>query len=56
MKIRGEVNPLDIASDNTVLSSRVADARIEYAGTGALADANRQGWLTRIFSSWLWPF
>lgn len=56
IRISGQVNPADIASDNTVLSSRVADARIEYAGTGALADANDQGWLTRLFSSWLWPF
>ena len=56
IRIKGQVNPADIASDNTVLSSRVADARIEYAGTGALADANSQGWLTRFFSSWLWPF
>lgn len=56
VKISGEVHPADIASDNTVLSSRVADARIEYAGTGALADANRQGWLSRLFSSVIWPF
>lgn len=56
VRIKGEVSPADIASDNTVLSSRVADARIEYAGSGSLADANEQGWLTRIFSSWLWPF
>ena len=56
IRIKGQVNPADIASDNTVLSSRVADARIEYAGTGALADANAQGWLTRFFNSWLWPF
>jgi flagellar L-ring protein FlgH len=56
IRISGEVHPADIAADNTVLSSRVADARIEYAGTGALADANAQGWLSRFFSSWLWPF
>lgn len=56
IRIKGEVSPADIASDNTVLSSRVADARIEYAGTGSLADSNRQGWLTRVLNSWLWPF
>ena len=56
IRISGQVNPADIASDNTVLSSRVADAHIEYAGSGALADANAQGWLTRLMSSWLWPF
>lgn len=56
VRITGLVNPADIASDNSILSSRVADARIEYAGSGALADANAQGWLTRLFSSWLWPF
>lgn len=56
VRISGQVHPADIAYDNTVLSSRVAEARIEYAGSGALGDANRQGWLTRLFNSWIWPF
>jgi flagellar L-ring protein precursor FlgH len=50
------VRPADIRPDNSVASSQVADARIIYAGRGALADANRQGWLTRMLSSPWWPF
>ena len=56
VKITGMVRPDDIAPDNSVLSSQVADARITYAGTGALADANAVGWLGRVFLSPLWPF
>jgi len=56
IKISGIVRPYDIRADNTVLSTQVADVRVEYRGKGALADANRQGWLSRFFSSVIWPF
>lgn len=56
VQITGVVRPEDIDPDNTVPSNRVADVRIVYAGTGALADANAQGWLSRFFNSPLWPF
>ncbi len=56
IRFAGVVRPEDVRSDNTVLSSQVADARIIYGGTGALADANRAGWLTRVFQSPWWPF
>ncbi|TXH06009.1 MAG: flagellar basal body L-ring protein FlgH [Nevskiaceae bacterium] len=56
IRIEGIVRPADIASDNTVPSSRVADARISYTGKGALAESNSKGWLTRFFSSPIWPF
>jgi hypothetical protein len=46
----------DIATDNTVSSTRVADARITYSGTGSFADASQPGWLDRFFLSPLWPF
>ena len=51
IKISGIVRPIDIASDNSVDSNRVADATIIYNGDGAAADANRPGWLTRFFIS-----
>jgi flagellar L-ring protein precursor FlgH len=54
--LTGLVRPQDIAPDNTVPSARVANAEIEYAGRGALGDANRPGWASRFFSSVLWPF
>ena len=56
VQISGVVRPDDIASDNSVLSTQVADAQITYAGKGALADANAVGWLARFFISALWPF
>ena len=45
-----------IATDNTVPSTRIADARITYSGTGSFADASQPGWLDRFFVSPLWPF
>lgn len=56
VQISGIVRPEDIGQDNTVASTRVADARIVYTGKGALASANAQGWLSRFFGSVLMPF
>ena len=56
VQISGVIRPEDIAGDNSVPSSRVADAKITYAGNGVLADANTVGWLGRFFLSPLWPF
>lgn len=56
VQISGVVRTDDIRADNSVLSTQVADAKITYAGKGALADANATGWLGRFFLSPLWPF
>jgi flagellar L-ring protein precursor FlgH len=56
VQISGVVRPIDIGPDNVVLSPRVADVQIAYAGRGAVADANIMGWLARFFISALWPF
>ena len=56
VQLSGIVRPQDIQSDNSVVSTQVADARISYGGKGALADANQHGWLTRFFLSPWWPF
>ncbi|MGU2598698.1 flagellar basal body L-ring protein FlgH [Pseudomonas aeruginosa] len=56
VRIAGLVRADDIATDNTVSSTRVADARITDSGTGAFADASQPGWLDRFFLSPLWPF
>ncbi|HHH9703697.1 TPA: flagellar basal body L-ring protein FlgH [Pseudomonas aeruginosa] len=56
VRIAGLVRADDIATDNTVSSTRVVDARITYSGTGAFADASQPGWLDRFFLSPLWPF
>ena len=56
VRLTGIVRPTDIAPDNSVPSSRVAEAKISYVGRGALADSNAQGWLSRILNSAWWPF
>jgi flagellar L-ring protein precursor FlgH len=50
VQISGIVRLIDIDQNNTILSSQVADARIEYSGKGALQQASKQGWLGRIFN------
>jgi len=55
VRIQGIVRPIDINPDNSISSLKVADARISYGGTGALADANRPGLLSRFFNMGL-PF
>ncbi len=56
IRLRGIVRPVDIASDNTVLSTQIADAQVAYGGTGVVASSSMPGWLSRFFSSPLWPF
>lgn len=55
VRISGVVRPADVARDNTVLSTRVANARIQYGGQGAINDANTRGWLGQFFSSPFFP-
>jgi flagellar L-ring protein FlgH len=50
--LEGRVRPQDIGQDNTVLSSRLSDARISYTGRGVLNEAQRPGLITRLLS-WL---
>lgn len=56
VKISGIVRPVDIGADNSVPSTKVADATIVYAGDGAPADASKLGWLARFFISAIFPF
>lgn len=50
VQISGIVRAADISADNRVLSTRVADAKISYAGKGDVARASRPGWLSHFFS------
>ncbi|EMT5434886.1 MULTISPECIES: flagellar basal body L-ring protein FlgH [Stenotrophomonas] len=56
VQVQGIVRPGDIGADNTVPSSRVAEARIVYGGRGPVAQSNAMGWLSRFFNSGLTPF
>ena len=53
--LSGIVRRIDIAEDNTVPSSRIADAEIEYTGRGDISDTQRRGWFSRAVGK-LWPF
>lgn len=55
VRLTGVIRPQDISSSNTITSSKVANARIQYAGTGAFADTQEQGWLSKFFGSSWWP-
>jgi flagellar L-ring protein FlgH len=50
VRFSGIVRLADVDAENTVVSTRIADARIEYSGKGALQRASRQGWLGRFFN------
>ncbi|MBL4942759.1 MAG: flagellar basal body L-ring protein FlgH [Colwellia sp.] len=55
IRLTGVIRSKDIGANNTILSTKIANARIQYAGTGAFADTNEQGWLTKFFNSTWWP-
>jgi flagellar L-ring protein precursor FlgH len=55
MVLTGVVRPEDIDGTNTVSSSRLADARIDFYGSGVVANKQRPGFAFTLLD-WLWPF
>jgi flagellar L-ring protein precursor FlgH len=55
VRFSGVVNPNTITSANTVTSTQVADARIEYKANGFIDSAQVMGWLGRFFLTFM-PF
>ncbi len=55
MMLSGVVRRVDVDTKNTVLSSAIADAKIEYSGLGVVDDVQRPGWLVRVLD-WIYPF
>ncbi|GAA3903472.1 flagellar basal body L-ring protein FlgH [Halomonas cibimaris] len=49
IRFSGVVNPRTVTAQNTVPSTKVADARIEYVGDGYINEAQHMGWLQRFF-------
>lgn len=47
--LSGVIRPRDVARDNTVLSSRIANAQIKYTGRGPIAKRQRAGILNKLF-------
>jgi flagellar L-ring protein precursor FlgH len=48
IRFGGIVSPVNLQG-NTILSSQVADARIEYRGAGITDEVKNPGWLTKLF-------
>ena len=55
MVVRGMIRSKDVGADNSVLSTQIADASIEYYGKGVLADKQKPGWFSRLMDN-VWPF
>ncbi|MEI7969950.1 MAG: flagellar basal body L-ring protein FlgH [Betaproteobacteria bacterium] len=51
IRFSGVVNPVNLSAANTVSSTRVADARLEYKGKGYITEAQNMGFLQRLFLS-----
>lgn len=56
IRLTGIIRPADISPENEIVSTKVANARIQYSGTGSFARAQEKGWLTQFFASQYWPF
>ena len=55
IRFAGIVNPRNITGQNTIPSTQVAEARIEYVGDGYINEAQHMGWLQRLLLN-LSPF
>ncbi len=53
--LQGIVRPRDIAFNNTISSTQIADAKVICTGIGVVADWQRPGWAARLFN-YIWPF
>ncbi|MCK5540515.1 MAG: flagellar basal body L-ring protein FlgH [Deltaproteobacteria bacterium] len=53
--VSGIIRPTDISADNYILSSAIAEARIEYSGSGTIGTKQGVGWGTKVLDL-VWPF
>lgn len=49
IRFSGVVDPRSVTGSNTVLSTQVADARIEFRSKGTMDEVQTMGWLQRFF-------
>lgn len=50
IRLEGRIRPRDISELNTVLSSRVAEAKISFAGDGVLGERQQPGWWHQLLT------
>jgi flagellar L-ring protein precursor FlgH len=50
IRLSGVVSPALIMTGNTINSTQIADARIDYRGKGTIDEAQTMGWLARAFN------
>lgn len=50
IRLSGTIRPDDIDYDNTIASTRISNARIQYSGTGNQQDMQEPGFLARFFN------
>ena len=55
IRITGLVRKEDINYDNSIISTKIANAEISYDGVGDMDKHQRSGWLGRALTS-IWPF
>jgi flagellar L-ring protein precursor FlgH len=51
VSLEGRVRPQDVSGDNIVLSTRLADAHIEYLGDGDLSERQKRGWWRKLLDA-----
>ena len=54
VRLQGVVRQADISTNNTLLSTQVADAHIAYGGSGT--HGTNPGWATHFLFRSIWPF
>jgi flagellar L-ring protein precursor FlgH len=55
LEISGIIRPYDITPDNTILSSQIADLKLQYSKTGTDSASTTQPWFMS-FINFIWPF
>ena len=53
--VSGVARPADVRTDNSISSTLLADAEVEFFGEGSLSTKAKQSWFMTALD-WIWPF